>query len=119
MEKNYDEIVYYYLRHEKNSDGSKGRPYGVVAVRENFNGTVNRGVSICSPEDSFNKKAGRGIALKRLIAAEKEKKSVDFPPYYGNNQSNTFNIPFSTKQGYHCEMTISEFRMFNKPEDIQ
>lgn len=119
MEKNYNEIVYYYLREEKNADGSKGKPYGVVAVKENFNGTVNRGVSLCSKEDTFNKKAGRGIALKRLMKAEKEKKTTEFPKYYGTNAGNIYNIPFNTKCGYHSEMTISEYRMFNKPNGVK
>lgn len=127
MEKNNvkNKVQYYYLRMENSNYGEKGKPFGVVAIKENSDGTVNRGVSICSSADSFNKRAGRGIALKRLMQAEKNQTTEKFPTYLGKTPQNICYIKgiagrvIERKYCYHDVATEHEYRMFHKPEGVK
>lgn len=115
-----DKVMFYYLREEKKSnDNGRGRPFGVVAVRENADGTVNRGVSMCSPSDKYNKRAGRGIALKRLLEADMICRSVPFANYRGvDAKKKITHFPFDYKIDFNAKITDSEYRMFHKPEGV-
>ena len=120
---NVEGIMFYYLRDNtlniNDKMAKKGKPFGVVAIRENEDGTVNRGVSICSPGDKFNKVAGKGVAFKRLVEAENKKENIPFGGYVGDeSKKNMIHLPFIFKSSYRDNVTDFEYRMLHKPEDI-
>ena len=112
---NVEGIMFYYLRDNtlniNDKMAKKGKPFGVVAIRENEDGTVNRGVSICSPGDKFNKVAGKGVAFKRLVEAENKKENIPFGGYVGDeSKKNMIHLPFIFKSSYRDNVTDFEYR---------
>ena len=109
-----NEVLYYYLRDEKN------HPYGCVAIQETASekGKINRGVSLCSKRDHFDRKRARGIALSRLNIACSSILGESFEEYQGNRPT----IPVANQfNKYDCNVdpTPFEARMLDNHEEAQ
>jgi hypothetical protein len=77
-----NEVIFYYLREDKNDGYAKnGHPYGVVAFEYANDGKINRAISLCSEADQFNKRIGKQIALARLAVVKENKVNIEFKRY--------------------------------------